>query len=823
MSKRFPPWSAALLTAVFLAACESAEDRAEGHFESGKALYEEGDVTRAILEMRNVFKLDSGHVEARMLMAQIEEERGNLPGAYNQMRALTENEPENFDAQRLAARIAADIADWDSAERHAEAARELLAEDADDPVIRAVELGIAYQDARLAQDSATAETLATETAALLEANPELQLARRIMIEHYLFRQEWEPALAALDIGLAQSPDQRILYRLRLAVLEKLGKTDEIETQLRDMVTRFAEDDSLREILVRWYISQNRVTDAEAYLREQINPSESDPEARMVLVGFISQVRGSESALEEIEAIIAETAADDPARGIYRAARAGLIFDRGERESAIAEMQDILTTADPSDQTRRIKITLARMLIETDNPVGARALVEEVLAEDESHVDGLKMRAAWLIQDDKPDDALIELRRALDQAPRDAEVLTLMAQAQERAGSRDLMGEMLALAVDASGNGKPQSLRYAGFLIQEERYLPAERVLVDALRARPNDPDLLSALGNVYVELEDYSRAQGVVDALGRVAGAQALAISDTLTARILAGQNRNAELQAFLERMATSSEGGDQAIAAAIRLRLAQGDTEGALDYLEERLSENPDNPNLRLLSVGLLSREGRQEEALATLTTLIEEFPDNEQLRVALYNLHRRNGDEEAARAALAEALSVQPDSANLLWARASDLEQQGDIEGAIAVYETLYEEYSGAPIVANNLASLIASYREDEESLERAFTIARRLRGTDVPQFQDTYGWIAARLGNVEEALTYLQPAAEALTEDPTVQYHLARALVMAGREVDALEAFHATQALLDDTARPYPFREEVGAEITRLETAAPAPAEN
>ena len=61
----------------------------------------------------------------------------------------------------------------------------------------------------------------------------------------------------------------------------------------------------------------------------------------------------------------------------------------------------------------------------------------------------------------------------------------------------------------------------------------------------------------------------------------------------------------------------------------------------------------------------------------------------------------------------------------------QQGDIDGAIAGYEALYAEDSGSPVLANNLASLIASYRDDPASLERAFAIARRLRGSEVPAF--------------------------------------------------------------------------------------------
>jgi tetratricopeptide (TPR) repeat protein len=65
-------------------------------------------------------------------------------------------------------------------------------------------------------------------------------------------------------------------------------------------------------------------------------------------------------------------------------------------------------------------------------------------------------------------------------------------------------------------------------------------------------------------------------------------------------------------------------------------------------------------------------------------------------------------------------------------------------------------SPVVANNLASLISTYRDDDDSLDQAYTIARRLRGTDVAPFADTYGWIAYRRGEYDVALEHLERAA-------------------------------------------------------------------
>ena len=88
----------------------------------------------------------------------------------------------------------------------------------------------------------------------------------------------------------------------------------------------------------------------------------------------------------------------------------------------------------------------------------------------------------------------------------------------------------------------------------------------------------------------------------------------------------------------------------------------------------------------------------------------------------------------------------------------------------------------MANNLASLITTHREDPESLERAWQVARRFANVEVPALQDTYGWILHRRGENENALPYMEAAAKGLPNDPQVSYHLAKVYVALGRPDDA-----------------------------------------
>lgn len=805
MLKRLTSWLLIMTLTVFLSGCDTAEERAQKHYEKGLSLLAEGDADRAIIEFRNVFKLNELHKEARLAFAQILEGRGNIQGAYGQYLVLIEQYPENLDGRRALARLAADLNKWEDVERHITVAEGLAPQD---PVIQSVRAGLDYRTALRGNNPEMAALAVKVAENLLQGDPGLPAARRVVIDNLVRRQDWDGALAAVDAGLAVSEDQG-LYRLRLGVLEQMGLDAEIITQLKEMAVRFP-DKGLHRVLVNRYIAHNQLGEAEAYLRERAAQGEGgNSEPQLELIAFLAQRVSSAAAIAEIDLILANTTDN---QALYRSVSAGLDFDTGNREAAIAEMEDILKDAEPSEETDRIKVALALMLINTGNSVGARARVEEVLKHDPSQVAALKLKSAWLIEDDQPGDALIELRTALDQAPQDSTIMTAMAQAHERAGNHDLVGEMLALAVEASGSAPDETLRYAQFLIQDAKFLPAEDILLDALRLQNANPLLLSSLGNLYIRMEDWPRAQHVIERLQRLDTEQGRAIANELTARNLAARNQAQELETFLSGLADGSS-GLQAAASIIRLRLAQGDVEGALGYADELIKKNPDDPTLRFIRAGALIAGGQLDEAVTILKEILSKEPKAEQAWLTLYRVYRSQGALAEAAQVLVDAHAALPDSATLKWVSAGEAESRGDIDGAIAIYEDLYATNSSSLVIANNLASLVSSYREDDEGLQRAFNIARRLRGTTVPAFQDTYGWIAYRLGNHREALEYLEPAAKGLPSDPTVQYHLATVYAALGQDAEALAQYRKVVEMAANTQPRPPFMDKVEAEVDRL----------
>lgn len=787
-----------------LAGCESSEEKAQKHYESGLALLEQGDVSRAMVEFRNVFSLDGNHQEARQTYARLLREQGSVREAYSQYLRLVEQYPDNAEGNRALAEMALDASNWDDADRYGRAALRLAP---DEPEVQGIGAMIDYRAALMSRDEAAGQAALQRAQALVGQHPELVVARRVTLDSLVRKSDWEAVLASLDEGLQHDPNSFEFQRMRAAALFQLGRTDDLEAQLRQMALANPEDTEIENSLLGLFINQKRPEAAEEFLRSRVDPASADPAARQRLVSFIAQTRGMPAARQEIDRIVA---GNPPKVGIYRTMRAGIDFDAGNRDGAMAEMQSIIDSKPEPDVLNQARVTLARMMAQVGNKVGGRALVEEVLASTPSDVDALKLKGNWLIDDDRTGDALVALRSALEYAPRDPQIMTLMARAHERDGSRDLMGEMLSQAVVASSRAPSESLRYAAFLEQDGKHLPAEDALVNALRLQPRNVDLLSALGRVYVAMKDWPRADHVVRTLKEIGTDQAVNSANEITANRLAALNQDQELAAFLRGLAAEGDSGPGVELALIRTSLLRGDTQEALRQADALLAKTPDNPTALYLHAAVLLSAG-QKEGLDEMRALTQSHPGFEMGWAALHNALLSTGDTEGAGKVLQAGLAAIPTAPTLSWIKAGILEKSGDIDGAITLYEAMYERDSNSPIIANNLASLLAGYRSDDASLDRAYTVARRLRGTTVPAFQDTYGWIAYRRGNFDEALSNLEPAAQGLPQDGTVQYHLAMTYSALGRKDEAKQLL----LRLDEGAIPLPadYADRVKAELARL----------
>ena len=776
-----------LVTVLFcaslaLAGCKNSEERAADHYAQALTLLEADDTTRAFLELRNVFRHDGTHQDARKLYADLMLAQGDVPEAARHYQLLAEQYPDMVEVRQILAELAIDLSDWDEARRHGQAAINLAP---DESRSVAIGLALAYQQAVRDRDVFARVNLVAQAAALIETLPDNLTLRRILIEQMLAENDQDGAMVQIDAALEIKPEDSTLNLAKLQILFQRNDTPAVTAQLEAMVEYFPDSLELRDDLLRWYIASDQVDRAETFLRTRAGDVAENPDAHLAVVDLLRATQGNMAARVELERLANATEGTSNAHA-YLAALAVMDFQEGAQDQAIASLQTIVDQAERSDQTRDLMMRLANMYIATAQESQARELVASVLEQDRTHVNALLQRASWAIAEGEINQAVNDLRTAQSQAPRDARIMSALATAFIRDGSLDLAGEQLVMAVQASGSAPAETLRYIAFLRDQRRTSGVEALLNDARRAHPQNAAILMELAGVYLEAARWPEAREIAVAIEALDGDETMLMAQGVRAAILLGQNQVDEGLLLLERQAAQMDENLRGHALVLTMQLRTGRAQVARDYIAQLLEAEPDNPELLLLSANLYALTGNASAAEAEYRRILEIRPDADNVARLLYGLLLGSNRLEEASALLEVVLEAAPESMILNFFQAGELERAGDFESAIAAYEAMHARDTSNIVLRNNLASMLSTYREDDTSLVRALDLARPLRTSDVPAFLDTYGWIAYRQGNLETAQAYLERAAEALPDEPLVQYHLAMVYADLEREEEAIELF-------------------------------------
>ncbi len=739
-----------------LSACDTAEDRVNAFYNRGLELVAAGEIDKAILEFRNALQLDQDSVESRLEFAKALLVKQDFQGAIGNFLRVIELEPENVEARTNVGQILLGAGQVDQAMVHVNAAYDLAPADLTVKGLKAT------GEYRLGNTD-NAVTLANE---ILATNPQDIPAAMVLVGIKVDAEEFPDALGILDKGIANNPTEISLQLTRLSILERQRDMAGVGVQLKQMVRVFPENKSIANALVRWHVTNDDIDAAEVQLRDISSRFVTDRDAAIDLFKFLRQYRTEELARNELINLTTQRADD---KAFFLRVLAGYDFQQGDAEGAINRLKELLATGLTGPELNDTKMTLADIQRRTGATTEAALLFNEVLEEDPENVEGLRLRALNALDEDRPEDAIADLRSALNQAPENAQLMTILATAHERNGSPGLALERLALATRVSGYGVPEIVRYANFLTKEGQPENAATVLRDGLNRRPDTPELMAALARLELSQQNWRAAEQIAARLDAIGSEQAKRTASGIRIAAASGQQNFDQSIGLLRDM--WAEGGQttSAMENLVRTYVQTGEANKAVTFLTDILTEDTKNMRASLLLGAVRAIQGETDMAEEMYRKVIADHPTAENGYTALSALMQRLGRIEEADSVMQAGLENAPGSARLLLSQAARYELSGDFEGAIGIYENLYEQNSSAELLANNLASLLSEHRSDSESLERAFAIAKRLRSSEVPAFQDTYGWILHGRGEYERALVALRKAVEGLPNNALVNYHI------------------------------------------------------
>lgn len=233
-----------------------------------------------------------------------------------------------------------------------------------------------------------------------------------------------------------------------------------------------------------------------------------------------------------------------------------------------------------------------------------------------------------------------------------------------------------------------------------------------------------------------------------------------------------------------------------------------ALQATQEALRVFPNEPRLRALNSEFLAKSGKVKEAR-------EQFSTIENYQSTIPALKRYNGiiaykeqNYAEARRLLTEYYALMP-SFEVAEIIAYSMQELGEapqggefleealtkltttfrdihtlaeyyatnnlLDKSAKIYQNLLERFPQDYITINNYAALLIRMNELDKAEELA-TVALRLR-PKTGYSLDTYGWVLFKQGKVQEALTYINLASEALPKNTEIQLHLAEVLLANG----------------------------------------------
>ena len=486
-------------TMLLLSGCGSPEERAQTHYERGLKLLAEKNYVTASVEFKSALKLKQNLVGAWLGLADIEERNQNWAALAAILRTVSEHDPNNVPARLRHARLMLLANSLDEALKSVNAAVERDARNTSAVALKAAIL-LKLNDSQGAIQNAHA---------VLQIEPDSLEALMVLAAERMTQNDNEGALKLLNGASAKHAGNLSLQLFQVGVYEKLGDFTKVEQILRQIANSAPKELAYRKPLVQFYLQQKQPAKAENELRAISTENPADIEAGLDVVRYLNATKGVVEARQELLRRIGS--GGDIVQ--YQLALADLYAAEGNLAGSTELLEKLSTDASQGAQTLLAKVKLAELHMRNRKPDAAEQLLNAVLQKDSRNAAALQLRSKLNLERGQVDTAIADLRQALNDQPRDAELQMLMALAYERAGSIELADKQFADALRVSNFDARVGLSYVSFLRRRGNAARAEDILSDLAVRWPNNLGILTELAEVRLMRNNWAGAEELAGAI----------------------------------------------------------------------------------------------------------------------------------------------------------------------------------------------------------------------------------------------------------------------------------------------------------------------
>ncbi len=320
---------------------------------------------------------------------------------------------------------------------------------------------------------------------------------------------------------------------------------------------------------------------------------------------------------------------------------------------------------------------------------------------------------------------------------------------------------------------------------------AERLLLDIIEKKPENKKLKNMLAQVYIRSADYERAGDVYQALLKDNNADMDARFALALVRIQQEQYKPAEdlLRQLLEQPNWES----QASFYLGRLAVRTNDPEQAVAWFD-KVGRGAFAFDASMGAVSVLMDKGQIDEASARLSNMRLRFPRQE-LRILVMQAELLNQQKKYPEAfeLLSKALTDTPGQKDLLYARALVAEHLDRLDILESDLTEILKNHPDDANALNALGYTLADKTERYQDALKYLQQALKLKPNE-PVIIDSYGWLQFKMGNVEQALSFLRQAYSG-QQEPEIAAHLIEVLWVSGEKDEARQLFDEVVKIAPD----------------------------
>jgi tetratricopeptide (TPR) repeat protein len=429
---------------------------------------------------------------------------------------------------------------------------------------------------------------------------------------------------------------------------------------------------------------------------------------------------------------------------------------------IAEAEPIFQKrlqATPPEARGLVLFQIQQLLLRAQDKAVGAAMLERLVAPYRNTVEGRVVMAQAALARGNKAEAVREAEAALAQKP-DSEVavLTLAQATDDEAKMAALLSKFLA----ANPGAREVRTAYARVLVNGKQFEQARNEFLVLLKAKPDDPGTLYALGVLSVQLRDSPAAETYFTRFAAVVEKDTDDERDPSKAYQVLSQlaEERGDIKAALAWL-DKVKAADAKAEFAIQLRRAQltgkgGDLAAARRMLAELKPVEPSaQAQVVLVESQVLRDAGQVAQAYALLEQGAKRFPANPDLLYDFALMAEKAGRVDVMEKALRDVMAQAPDNHH--------------------AYNAL-----GYSLAERNVR-LPEAYALIEKALKMA---------PDDPFIMDSMGWVQYRMGKLNEAEALLRRA-YALRSDPEIAVHLGEVLWQKGNKADAQQLWRAARA--------------------------------